>query len=49
MSKSRQDVPQLTILGQKNAQNMPRYYIVEQGKNTDWKRSEKVAELNFNF
>ena len=21
-----------TILGQKNAQNMPRYYIVEQGK-----------------
>ena len=25
-----------TILGQKNAQNMPRYYTVEQGKNTDW-------------
>ena len=24
-----------TILGQKNPQNMPRYYIVEQGKNTD--------------
>ena len=24
-----------TILGQKNAQNMPRYYTVEQGKNTD--------------
>ena len=24
-----------TILGQKNEQNMPRYYIVEQGKNTD--------------
>ena len=24
-----------TILGQKNAQNMPRYYTVEQGKNMD--------------
>ena len=24
-----------TILGQKNAQNMPRYYTEEQGKNTD--------------
>ena len=24
-----------TILGQKNTQNMPRYYTVEQGKNTD--------------
>ena len=24
-----------TIVGQKNAQNMPRYYTVEQGKNTD--------------
>ena len=24
-----------TILGQKNVQNMPRYYTVEQGKNTD--------------
>ena len=24
-----------TILGQKNAQNIPRYYTVEQGKNTD--------------
>ncbi len=23
-----------TILGQKNAQNMPRYYTVEEGKNT---------------
>ena len=33
-----------TILGQKNAQNMPRYYTVEQGKNTDWKRSDKMAE-----
>ena len=35
-----------TILGQKNAQNMPRYYTVEQGKNTDWKRSDKMAEPN---
>ena len=24
-----------TILGQKNAQNMPSYYTVEQGKNMD--------------
>ena len=24
-----------TILGQKNVPNMPRYYTVEQGKNTD--------------
>ena len=24
-----------TILGQKNTQNMPRYYTLEQGKNTD--------------
>ena len=38
-----------TILGQKNAQNMPRYYTVEQGKNTDWKRSDKIAELSFIF
>ena len=38
-----------TILGQKNAQNMPRYYTVEQGKNTDWKRSDKMVEQNFNF
>ena len=38
-----------TILGQKNAKNMPRYYTVEQGKNR-LKRSEKVAaqnEMNF--
>ncbi len=27
-----------TILGQKNAQNMLRYYTVEQGKNTDGKK-----------
>ena len=38
-----------TILGQKNAQNMPRYYTVEQGKNTDWKRCDKIAELSFIF
>ena len=32
------------ILGQKNAQNMPRYYTVEQGKNTDWRcMSNKMA------
>ena len=30
-----------TILGQKNAQNMPRYYTVEQGKNTDWRGATK--------
>ena len=38
-----------TILGQKNAQNMPRYYTVEQGKNMDQKRSDKAAELNLFF
>ena len=38
-----------TISGQKNAQNMPRYYTVEQGKNTDWKQSDKMAKPNFNF
>ena len=26
---------------------MPRYYTVEQGKNMDWKRSNKMAEPNF--
>ena len=38
-----------TILGQTNAQNMPRYYTAEKGKNMDWKRSDKMAELNFTF
>ena len=32
-----------TILGQKNAQNMTRYYTVEKGKNTDEKRSNKMV------
>ena len=30
-----------TILGQNNGQNMPRYYTVEQGKNTDWRGATK--------
>ena len=33
-----------TILGQKNVQNMPRYYTVEQGK-----QSDKMAEQNLVF
>ena len=39
-----------TILGQKNVQNMPRYYTVEQGNNTGLKSSDKMAaqkKLNF--
>ena len=35
-----------TILGQENAQNMTRYYNVELRKNTDGKRSNKMAGLN---
>ena len=35
-----------TILGLENAQNVTRYYIVEQGKNTDGKRSTKMAGQN---
>ena len=38
-----------TLSGQKNVQNMPRYYTVEQGKNTGWKRSDKTAEPNYIF
>ena len=38
-----------TILEQKNAQNMPRYYTVEQGKDMDWKRGNGMAEQNFIF
>ena len=26
---------------------MPRYYTIEQGKNTDWKQSDKMAEPKF--
>ena len=35
-----------TILGQKNTQNMICYYTVEQGKNADGKRSNKMAGRN---
>ena len=35
-----------TILGQKNAQNMPRYYTVEQGKKYGLKRSDNMAAQN---
>lgn len=34
------------ILGQWNAQNMPRYYAVEQGENTDGKRNNKMDSQN---
>ena len=32
--------------GYRKAKNMPRYYTVEQGKNTDGRRSNKKATLN---
>ena len=35
------------ILGQWNAQNIPRYYAVEQGKNTDGKRNNKMDSEQF--
>ena len=35
-----------SILGQENGQNMPHYYTVGQGKNTDGKRRNKMAEIN---
>ena len=34
---------QFTILGQKNAQNTPRYYTVKAGKNTDGTLSNRMA------
>ena len=35
------------ILRQENAQNMTRYYTVEEGKNMEGKRSSKVVGLNY--